>query len=386
MNILYTHRTQGRGVERVHITGIVNALKDMGHHVDILSVPGAEIDEKEEQTDIIRKRSTLGAISKSFPQFLFEFFELLYNVIQLFRLPLQLRKKKYDFIYERYSLFTFATVLICKIIGKPVILEINDSVIVPRVRPCFFLKTARFLEKFIFKHAHSLVIISTNFKNLIEEAYGPINSYVISPNAVELRQFMPTNASRELRESLNISEQSAVCGYIGAFHKWHGIEWFIKDYIARFKQNTDLGITLVMVGDGPLYSEMKALIEDEGLSEKIILTGRVQHKYISDYISLFDFCIMPDSNSYGSPMKIFEYMAMSKGVLAPSYGPIAETVKDKQTGWLTEVNNHNDFISRLFDIASDKNALKDIGLNARQYIVNERQWKHNAEQFLELLP
>jgi len=141
----------------------------------------------------------------------------------------------------------------------------------------------------------------------------------------------------------------------------------------------------LMVGDGPLFAEIEDKISKKQMSSNIILTGRVPHSEINLYLSVMDYAVMPDSNTYGSPMKIFEYMAKKLAVIAPAYGPIAETVIDGKTGWLTPVSEHEQLVDMLISASNDKDELNSVGNNAFQYILNERQWKNNASQIFEML-
>ena len=115
LNILYHHRTQGRGAEGVHITSIVNALESIGHNVTVLSPPGvdplsnagnAPVDKSKVKTKGVN--SIWKIISKYFPNFLFEIIEVLYNIPASYRLEKELSSVKYDIIYERYAFYMLA--------------------------------------------------------------------------------------------------------------------------------------------------------------------------------------------------------------------------------------------------------------------------------------
>ena len=97
-----------------------------------------------------------------------------------------------------------------------------------------------------------------------------------------------------------------------------------------------------------------------------------------------DFGILPDSNDYGSPMKLFEFMAMEKGMVAPDFSPIAEVVKDNITSWLFPANNRQACIDLTLSLVDQAELQQQVGLNARSYIEKERQWRHNAEQIIDL--
>src|SRR6185312_3395167 len=84
MRILYHHRTRGRDVEGVHIRGVVGALT--------------------------QQRGGLGNIVSRMPGVLFEALELSYNLVTLVRMRSAFARLRPQLVYERYSLFLFATV------------------------------------------------------------------------------------------------------------------------------------------------------------------------------------------------------------------------------------------------------------------------------------
>ena len=392
MNILFHHRTRGRGAEGVHIRGVVKGLRQLGNKVDILSLPGAEPETEEVKADNTKvdqapaKKSSFSILSdltKHVPEFVFELFELAFNLIAVIRLRKNVKEKNITLIYERYSLFMFASVWWAKRHNIPIVLEINDSCQVQRVRSLSFKKLAAKIEGWIFKNATGLVFISTRFKEVAEQAYGEIANSVVSPNGADLDKFiLDENSGLTLRSTLGI-ENKIVLGYVGAFVHWHGIDWFVDLACQKLKETPEL--VLLLVGDGVAFEGIKKRVIEAGVESQVILPGKVPHNEVSSYLSAMDLGILPDSNDYGSPMKLFEFMAMGKGMVAPDFSPIAEVVKNNETSWLFPASNKQACIDKVFEIVNDKAAHKTIGLNARAYIENERQWKHNAEQLLSLV-
>jgi glycosyltransferase involved in cell wall biosynthesis len=392
VNILFHHRTRGRGAEGVHIRGVVKGLKQLGNNVDILSLPGAEpeAEESKASNENIKTPSTkkssfsiLSDLTKHVPEFVFELIELAFNFIAVIRLRKTVKEKNISLIYERYSLFMFASVWWAKRNNLPIVLEINDSCQVQRVRLLTFKRLAAKIERWIFKNATGLVFISTRFKEVAEQAYGPIANSVVSPNGADLDKFIIDETSGlALRNKLGI-ENKIVLGYVGAFVHWHGIDWFVDLICERLKEKPEL--VLLLVGDGVAFEGIKKRVIEAGVESQVILPGKVPHHEVSAFLSTMDLGILPDSNDYGSPMKLFEFMAMGKGMIAPDFSPIAEVVKDNQTSWLFKAGDRKACIEKVFEIVNERETCKKVGLNARLYIENERQWKHNAEQLLSLV-
>ena len=386
MNIVFHHRTRGRGAEGVHICGVVKGLRQLGHNVDILSLPGAEPEAAEikvHEASKPGKFSILTDLTKHAPEFIFEVLELAFNLIAVIRLRAKVKEKNISLIYERYSLFMFATVWWAKRHNLPIVLEINDSCQVHRVRPLTFNKLAAKIERWVFKNATGLVFISSRFKDVAEQAYGDIAPSVVSPNAADLDKFIINNdAGNKLRKTLGI-EGKLVIGYVGAFVHWHGINWFVDLISERLKEFPNL--VLLLVGDGVAFDTIQDRIKQAGVTSQVLMPGNIEHSKIPTYLAAMDFGILPDSNDYGSPMKLFEFMAMGKGMVAPNFTPIAEVVKDNETSWLFPAGDKQACINKVLAIAKNKNAQQIVGLKARTYIERERQWKHNAEQLLSLV-
>ncbi|SEL70608.1 Glycosyltransferase involved in cell wall bisynthesis [Colwellia chukchiensis] len=391
MNILFHHRTRGRGAEGVHIRGVVKGLTQLGHTVSILSLPGAEPEAEEQPTQANNNNKTekksgfslLSEITKHVPEFVFEMFELAYNLLAVFRLKKAVQEKNIKLIYERYSLFMFAGVWWAKRNNVDIILEINDSCQVHRVRALTFKKLAAKIERWVFKNATGLVFISSRFQAVARQAYGDIAPSVVSPNAADLDKFIIDKpAGTALRKALGINDK-LVLGYVGAFVHWHGIDWFVEMICPHLSKHPNL--VLLLVGDGVAYEPIKAHIAQAGVGSQVILTGKVEHQKVASYLSAMDFGILPDSNDYGSPMKLFEFMAMGKGMVAPDFSPIAEVVTDHKTSWLFPAGDRQACIEKVLDIARDPLQHSQVGNLARRYIEEERQWRHNAEQLLSLL-
>lgn len=394
MKILYHHRTQGKSVEGVHIWSIVKSLKAQGHDVDVMSLLGLEdgppndqggasaqnIQAEESSRSVVRNLAKL--VSRHAPELLFELFELAYNFVILFRFRSYFKNGKPDFVYERYALFMFLSIWLCKIKGIPVIVEVNDSAVVERVRPLFLKKLAARIERWVFKNCSGLVFISNEFLKISQAAHGDIAPSVISPNAADISIFSPDNYGRDsIRSELGLGD-SIVCGYVGAFVEWHGIGRFVRKIAGPIADSEKL--VLLLVGDGQQYPEIKLFIEEKGLQNKIKLTGRVNHEEVSRLISAMDFAVLPDSNEYGSPMKMFEHMAMGVAMVAPDYSPIEEVITNNKTGWIFGRGNLDMCVERVLNVGESEQLQKKVGENARRHIVENHQWDNNVRQLLLL--
>ena len=392
MNILYHHRTRGTGAEGAHIRGIVNALREMGHDVSILSFPGSDPEislTTSEGTNVskenvaVRSIKKISALTQYVPEVVFELFELFYNFMAYFRLNNKIKTNAVELIYERYSLFLFIGVWMARKQGVPIILEVNDSAIVQRVRPLMFKGIAAKFEAWIFSRCTGIVFISSHFRDLVQQQYGAIAKSVICPNSADLSVFNYRKYDKKaIKEELHLSDK-VVCGYVGAFNPWHGIDWFVEIIAPQIKNNPSL--VLLLVGDGICYEFIEDIVHREKIEDQVILTGKVPHNEVPKYIASMDFGILPDSNTYGSPMKLFEFMAMKCGMVVPDFSPIVEVVEDKKTSWLFPKKDKEACVNLVIEISKNLDQQIEVGNNARKYIETQRQWKHNAEFMLTMV-
>ncbi len=383
MRILYHHRTQGRQVEGVHIRGIVNALRDLGHQVRVLSFPGADPEQEPTEISAGQNRSRLGGLLARAPGVLFELLEMGYNLITLFRVGRTIRADRPDFIYERYALFLWATIWLAKGRGIPIILEINDSALVPRVRPLILTRAAQRIEGWCWRNATGLVFISGWFRDKAREAHGEIAPSVISPNAADIDRFDIGQFDRSsLRRERGIDD-AVVCGYIGGFVPWHGIAGFVQSIVPRLDEAPQL--KLLLVGDGVDLPAVRQAIAAAQLEERVLLPGRVAHAEIPGMVACMDYAVLADSNQYGSPMKLFELMAMGVAVVAPDYAPIAEVIDNRSNGWLFPRKDVDACVDMVLQLAADPEELLRVGAAARGSIADHHQWRNNAEQLLSLV-
>jgi len=384
VRILYHHRTRGRHVEGVHIRGIVHALRELGHEVTVLSFPGADPEDEEKSEGAAGSKGRLATLVTRAPGVLFEFLELAYNLVTLVRVGAAIRRLQPQLIYERYSLFLCATIWLARRRGIPIILEINDSALVRRVRPLTMKHVAQRIESWCLRNCSGLVFISGYFRDRAVAAYGAIAPSVISPNAADIKRFDTARFDKiALRRQRGIGDQ-VVCGYVGAFIRWHGVAEFVERIADRLAAVPQL--TLLLVGDGADLAAIRTLIESRGLGDRVLLPGRVAHGDIPAWIACMDYAVLPDSNEYGSPMKLFEFMAMGVGVVSPDYAPITEVVTDGRTGWLVAHGRIDACVERVLALAAHRDEQARVGAAARDYIARERQWRNNAEQLLSLLP
>ncbi len=375
MNLLYHHRTQGKGVEAVHITSIVKELRKFGHDVEIMSPPGVNI-EGNNHVDNLKNRSSVWKIlSKRCPEVIFEIIEIAYNIYAYRMIKHKIQKSSIDGIYERYFLFSLSSYILSQKFGTKIIYEVNDSAFLCRVRPLFFKFIAKAIEKKVLSRAAHIVVVSKVFKRRLIDNGILANKITVLHNGFDPDLFSPkqTSLPEDICDKLS---GKFIIGFTGLFVPWHGLDMLLKVFHGIVGKYNNAH--LLLVGDGPVRPDLEKMIKVLNLKENVTITGTVLHEEVPAYLSSMDIGTMPNSNNYGSPMKIFEYMAVGLPVVSANYAPIAEIIEDGVNGLLFQPGDSKKMSDLIINLFDDNQLRKRIGENARRYVFNNHTWGNNA--------
>src|SRR5262249_9581762 len=138
---------------------------------------------------------------------------------------------------------------------------------------------------------------------------------VLTPNAANPAHFRPDVEPVHDIGGRRI-DTGPVVGFVGTFAPWHGLDLLVQAF-ARVADRFDA--KLVLVGDGPERARIEQLCRSSGLAQRVAFAGTVSYADLPRYVAAFNIGVMPDSNDYGSPVKVFEYMASGKPVVVPDY-------------------------------------------------------------------
>lgn len=381
MNILYHHRTRCTGADGTHIRGVAKGFEKLGHQLEIVSPriwSGSNMKEK-------AKVKTQGkTYYLKIPRVLFEVLEILYNIPAFFRLFVLCATKRFDVLYERYAFLNLSGFLVSCMFKKPLFLEVNFTTrtqVHPK-RTKVFSKLERYVENIVFQHATVIIVISDKLKNDISEHGINGEKILVLPNAVDIEQFQPTNVHKNIRFQYGINNGDKLIGFVGSFYPWHGLDFLIDSFKLVLEEYKT--VNLMLIGDGQMCEGLKRRIAKEHLQERVIFTGSVDHESLADYIAIFDIGIMPDSNNYGSPMKIFEYMAIGKPIVAPRLKPIEAVINDEQEGFLFTQRKREELKRALITLLNDTELCKKMGKAGREKVCREHTWKKNVSKIIIL--
>lgn len=359
---------------------MVEAFVGLGHVIELLAPPGVHAESIDSPHRVPAKKPVVarfvGLVASRVPEIAFECFELAYNLLEVPRLLSRVSSFSPDVIYVRYSLFTFAPALVCKWRNIPMVLEVNDATFIKRSRPLVLKAIAAKIESWIFRKASLWVTISRHFAELAY-AYQKVDpgKVLVVSNAVSEQRFVPGPKTSD--------QKRLVIGVVGAFVAWHGLDLLIQAILILRAKHYEFDVLLV--GDGPTRRAIEEMVHRKALKDIVTFTGFVPSRRVPEFLRNMDICLIPDSNTHGSPMKLFEYMAMAKPTVAPRYGPIEEVLEHGSSGLLFNPGDVADFCGQIEKLMLDPVLREFIGQRARKAVLSAHTWSANARLIVHRL-
>ena len=143
---------------------------------------------------------------------------------------------------------------------------------------------------------------------------------------------------------------------------------------------------LVLVGDGPTRLLVEKQVAELGLQSAVILTGAIAHASIAEMVSIADVTVVPATpvdasmGGTGTPLKLFEYMAAGKPIVASEVGQISDVIEHGITGLLVTAGDISDFAAAVCTLLDDSAECSRLGQNARRRAVEQYSWEEYTRQ------
>ena len=390
-----------------HIAGVINAFRRRGASVSFAACgTRTQPQAGTENVELVAPR-VLG-IPVEFNNYRLQRL----NERQLTRDP---RLQSFDVVYQRVSLGNYAGVIAARRLGIPLIAEYNGSeawVATHWGRSLRFPRLAIDCEVAILKHADLVVTISDVLRQELLDRGIPAQRIVMYPNCIDPEMFDPARFPAEegvaLRASHGVGADELVVMFVGTFGQWHGAEVLahaIAILAERHREWLDAHrVRFMLVGDGAKMKDVRERLRPVD-QRYYVLTGLVPQAEAPRYLATADLLVSPHvpnpdgSRFFGSPTKLFEYMAMSKAILASNLEQIGEVLtpslsvsrlpelppQDDAQGLavMTTPGSVEDVVTGLRFLVEHPEWRARLGSNARAAALGRYTWDHHVDAILE---
>ena len=366
-----------------HVAGVTNALVERGYPVDFFATEAPPMVDKRVAFHLTPSPSTYGI---PYDVNLYRHHTTIDRSLQHFT-----SGRPYRFIYQRLSVGNYSGVTLSRRLQLPLVLEYNGSEVwasinwgaAPRN-----LKLAKTCEEVCLRHAHLLVTVSDVLRDeLIDRGVEPrrIVSYpnCIDPDTFDPRRFTP-QSSAVLRKRLEIPEHAVVAAFVGTFGQWHGVE-VLANAIRQLAIHDcewlrQSRLHFLIVGDGVGMPAVREILADDRCKSFYTLTGLVPQHEAPAYMAAADMLLSPHvansdgSRFFGSPTKLFEYMAMGKAIVASDLEQIGVVLKNSIRAESLPSSESEPDTSQFLSILCRPGDIDSL-LRGIQFLVDHKHWR-----------
>jgi len=361
-----------------HVQESVSALEKLGHEVFLVSQGGwgKPLAEKKRNVSIYRV-----------PVFFEHGFLRVLN-LWLFSIPLfiyLLSFKVVDFVYERNRVFGNCAVVLGKILGKKCVIEMNEPLVQAAEQEFghspkfYFVKwwfyfTARFAD--VVTVTHKCMAFGLPKEKILKIHYG-----------ANPEKFYPARRNPAIVKRFSLKTGKTVF-YSGSFREWHALRETIEAAAIAVKR--DRSLKFLFAGRGEKFQEAKKLAEEKGLRRNVVFLGRVPFSRMNSYINSSDTCLALFSCYYPlfrkcsyfySALKVHEYKACGKPVIATKMGNLRKMVKHGKNGLLVS-NSPKEIAAAVLKLSRSSALRKRMGKRNRTEVLEKYNWIAVTEKVL----
>ena len=366
MRILYSHRIQSRDGQSVHVEELVAAFRALGHDVT-LAGPGFY-----DQSGFGGESRAIALLRRLLPGPLGEIAELAYNVSAYRRLARACDTLQPDLIYERYNLYYLAGAWLARRRNIPFFLEVNAPLAEERAKygGLALPRLARACEAWVWRGADLVLAVTQVLRARVLAAGAEAARVRVVPNGVVLDRFtVPPEAGRD----------TPVLGFVVFVRDWHGLDAVIRG----MADHKHAKVAFTVIGEGPARPGLEALAASLGVAERVHFTGIVPHDQVPARVAGFDIALQPRVVDYASPLKIFDYMAAGRAIVAPDQPNIREILAHDRTALLFDPDRPGAMWDAIARLLADPALRARLGTAARAELQSrDYTWTGNAARIV----
>lgn len=366
-----------------HISGVLKAFLKLGYNVDILIPDDWDWIPNGVNKIIFRPKGTM--LKHTLGRYFYD-----HAIFEAFKDNF----KNYDLIYQRHDpFFVLSKIIKENKILAPYFLEYNGS-------SKWILKnwgsnkTKRLLswplgklldstENNALKYSDKVFVVADAMLSFIKKEFH--TKITVNPNGVDVDRFTNLQEDLELKKKLNIVG-NIIVGFVGTFHIWHGSEVLAKSIKQVLAKNKN--VKFLFIGDGLMLPKVKEIVFTSGVEKNVIFTGMINPKDMPNHLSVCDILVNPTvpnpdgSEFFGSPTKLFEYLASGKSVISSKLGQMEDILEGDKEVLFVEGGNENDLAEKILILANDSKLRERLGKAGRKKVLEKYTWDANVDRIL----
>ena len=372
MKVLYSYISVASEGSKIHIDSFRKSFISLGEEIIDMDIPGKPFTEDKSSWSLFKK-------------LLVKIKWVTLNIFYLWKILLLALRTGPDVLLFRFQQnHVFFLPIVVLSYAYPVVLEINSLRTIED--PNSANRISNLLDRWSLSRAGQCFVVSQVIKDhIIGRSVAVEDKIAVIENGVDVDLFDMSLDSNQMKRFLGFGNRF-IAGFVGSIKPWHGVENLIS--LAESVKLDIPEILFLIVGDGKDRCMYEETVRKKGLEKEVVFVGLVTHEQVQKYLAAMDVAMAPHkSNSFvdsggfhGSPLKIFEYMAMGKAIIAAPIGQINDVIVDGDSGRLIRSEDIPSLRETLIQLYKDRTFRETLGKNARKRVEQNYTWKVNAEK------
>lgn len=359
---------------RSHVLGVIKGFEALGWKVQRFifgdEVPKAWLLKEAEVELAASPLARLGA----------DLVRLAFSAVNTWRAPRLLGKV--DWVYERFGVFQSLGFGFQKK-GVPWIVETNGPFAIEASqdrKSVYLSRLQRAMEVWVYKRADAIVAVSDQLKTLLCQYFGlNPDKIVVVPNGVDTLLFSPKS------HQARASHSYPVIGFVGTLSVWQALDLLLEAIALLRGEGVEYRV--IVVGEGQVRKAWEEKATLLGLGDRVTFVGRVPMDEVPNWIAQFDLGYVgpiPTASGvmYHSPLKLYEYMAMAKPVIAADYSETRSLLGENGLGYLFTPGSVDDLVRVLRKAYGEREWWPSMGEAARHFVVQNHSWEARVQQMV----
>jgi glycosyltransferase involved in cell wall biosynthesis len=297
-----------------------------------------------------------------------------YDPIFWFRLWRLIHVIKPDIIHSALWAANFAGRLLAWILNIPLVSVIHLGIHQDGI-------CRNVIDTITFRFSKKVIAVSQEVADsLYTRSWISAEKISVIPNGIDVTEVKMQAKNFVLtRQEIGLKESDIVIGSVGRFVERKNFALLIHAFSHLAVKNESL--QLILVGFGPLEENLRSLVNQFGISERVVF---IVGKSAYSYYPLFDCFVLP-SFQEGLSIALLEAMCFSLPCLATSPNRSHEVLEDGYNGLVAKSNDLDNLTEKLFLLTSDYNLRKKLGENAYQTMVKRFSIGRMASEYKQVL-
>ena len=371
MKIVYHHRTASRDGQSTHIEEMIRALRAHGVAVTVCA---PEVDDHAQSGG---SGGWVGRLKALLPRWAYELAEFAYSLVAARKLMGLVRQSGAQGIYERYNLYMLAGVWVKRRCGLPLILEVNAPVTHERRKygGLSWPRLADWAEEWVWKSANLVLPVTQVLAAHMISRGVDARRIVVIPNGINTEDYVDLPSAESARVTLGL-EGRLVVGFTGFVREWDRLDRIMTWVATRAPRHN---VHLLVIGDGPARAEIEECARRLGAADRLTFTGAVGRHEVPALAMAFDIALQTALVPYASPLCLFEYLALSKAIVAPDQPNHHEILTNRVDALLYDPGHEHGIESALDELCENPELRGRIAAGAGTAIARKGlTWEKHA--------